>query len=522
MSTILLDQFDALVDTPEAVERLRRLILDLAVRGRLVPQDPDDEPASVLLERVMAEKKRRFEIGEIRKPKPLAPVADDERPFELPEGWIWARLGNCVDVLDHLRKPISRKERERRNAGRPQSELYPYFGANQQSGWIDDYLFDEPLVLLGEDGAPFLDPLRGPSYMIDGKAWVNNHAHVLRSLATVDQYLSAALDVTDYSSFVSGTTRLKLNQAKMLRLPIPLPPEAEQRRIASRVHELLALCDGLADRLARRDALRQTWAASTVRHVSDDAPIGGAPAWAFAETHFDALLATPEAVPQVRRLVLDLAVRGRLTEQDPSTPARHRPVESLLSEKTRNGLSARLGDEPIGTPVLRISAGTSRSDFVVDETDFKYAEVDPAIVDQFTLRAGDLLACRFNGNLHYVGRFSIYEATSEEVRLFPDKLIRFRVDPAQAVARYVLYAMNSPQGRCNVEALCATTAGNIGVSATKLRKLSIPLPPVEEQRRIVARVDALMALCDRMEGSLRQRQEGAARLLEAALAGALA
>ena len=174
----LLTHFDRIADAPDAIPRLRRFILDLAVRGKLVEQDPNDEPASELLKRIAAEKARLVETGEIKRRKPFAPVGQGEQPFVAPSCWAATRLAIIAECLDYMRKPVNGTEREQRTANRSQSELFPYFGATQQQGWIDDYIFDEELVLLGEDGVPFFEPLRKKAYLIAGKSWVNNHAHV--------------------------------------------------------------------------------------------------------------------------------------------------------------------------------------------------------------------------------------------------------------------------------------------------------------------------------------------------------
>jgi type I restriction enzyme S subunit len=136
-------------------------------------------------------------------------------------------LAECCEFLDHIRKPV--KESERVNGP------YPYFGANGQQGWINGYLFDEPLVLLAEDGGHFSNPERGIAYKINGKTWVNNHAHVLRPIkGIVDvDYLAHALKNKDVRRHLSGSTRDKLTKAGACQIEIPLPPLEEQRRIAA-------------------------------------------------------------------------------------------------------------------------------------------------------------------------------------------------------------------------------------------------------------------------------------------------
>jgi type I restriction enzyme, S subunit len=141
-------------------------------------------------------------------------------------GYPTSPLGAVAEFLDSLRRPV--KESERR------SGPYPYYGANGLQGKIDGYIFDEPLVLLAEDGGHFDDPDRGVAYLVSGKCWVNNHAHVLRARPEMHLgFLFRVLENYDLSPFVSGTTRGKLTQAGASEIPIPIPPIGEQRRIAA-------------------------------------------------------------------------------------------------------------------------------------------------------------------------------------------------------------------------------------------------------------------------------------------------
>lgn len=166
-------------------------------------------------------------------------VPDWEWPYKLPGNWCWTYLTKAAECLDSFRKPINATERAGRNGN------VPYYGATGQVGWIDDFLTDEDLVLLGEDGAPFLDLIKDKAHLISGKAWVNNHAHILRSLFgdTGNRYLLHYLNSFNYAGYVNGTTRLKLTQASMDTIPIPLPPLAEQQRIVDRIESLFAKLD---------------------------------------------------------------------------------------------------------------------------------------------------------------------------------------------------------------------------------------------------------------------------------------
>lgn len=159
--------------------------------------------------------------------------------YTIPQNWRWCVLEEVAECLDNFRKPINAKERVKRKG------VIPYYGATGQIGWIDDFLTDEPLVLLGEDGAPFLDTFKDKAYLIEGKAWVNNHAHILRSYFGNfgNSYLKYYLNTFDFAGYVTGTTRLKLTQSKMKNIPIPLPPLAEQKRIVERLDSLFAKLD---------------------------------------------------------------------------------------------------------------------------------------------------------------------------------------------------------------------------------------------------------------------------------------
>ena len=167
--------------------------------------------------------------------------------------WDFVPFTEAVDILDSLRKPINSKERAARNEGKKKTELYPYYGATGQVGWIDDYITDGEYVLLGEDGAPFLDPFSDKAYIINGKTWVNNHAHVLKS-KTNNKFLCYYLNSINYKEYVSGTTRLKLTQAAMKRIFVPIPPVPEQERIVARIEEMFSQLDAGVETLKKTKA----------------------------------------------------------------------------------------------------------------------------------------------------------------------------------------------------------------------------------------------------------------------------
>ncbi len=182
--------------------------------------------------------------------------------------WRYVPLSEAVDVLDTLRKPINSKERVARIEGKAQSELYPYYGATGQVGFIDDYITDGEYVLLGEDGAPFLNSFANKAYVISGKAWVNNHAHVLRSKGS-NKFLCYYLNYFNYKGYVSGTTRLKLTQAQMKTIPVPVLSLDEQERIVARIEELFSELDNGVETLRKTKQQLAVYRQAVVKSVLD-------------------------------------------------------------------------------------------------------------------------------------------------------------------------------------------------------------------------------------------------------------
>jgi len=389
---------------------------------------------------------------------------------------------------------------------------------------------------------------------------VNNHAHVFKGILISHPFLAQYLNVFDYTGRVVGATRSKLNQARAVDIPVPLPPLAEQRRIVAKVEELMALLHRLeAARTAREATRDRLTAASLARLTAPDTQASSGkvdtgfpsdtaqkddsfPANArFALATLPALTTRPDQIKALRQTILNLAVRGKLVEQDPTDEPvnlppsgevdfpetlpkgwRYARLADLLAENTRNGFSRRPDDAENGVPILRISAGTVRQDGIVAEEEHKLISgIDAATRLQYGLKRGDLLACRFNGNKAFVGRLTLFNDYLGLDPIYPDKLIRVRLEGALAMSEFVRMTGESDLVRGNIEEFCATTVGNWGISASNLKEVPFPLPPLAEQHRIVAKVDALMALCDRLEAALTTTDTTRARLLEALLHEAL-
>ena len=172
--------------------------------------------------------------------KGKAECIEDEIPFDLPEGWSWARFGSYLVNRDSERIPVSVATRNKLE------KTYDYYGASGVIDKVDDYLFDKPLLLIGEDGANLVARSTPIAFIARGKYWVNNHAHVLDSnTETQLRYVESCINSINLEPYLTGTAQPKLNQDRMNTILLPVPPLGEQRRIVAALDKYLALVDGI-------------------------------------------------------------------------------------------------------------------------------------------------------------------------------------------------------------------------------------------------------------------------------------
>lgn len=394
----------------------------------------------------MPKKKTALTIEE-RLQQALVPA--EEQPYEVPENWVWVRLiGNVNSCLDGYRKPINSSERAKR-VGK-----VPYYGATGQVGWIDDYLTNEHLVLLGEDGAPFLDLLKDKAYIIFGEAWVNNHAHILKSYfgEIGNVFLMHYLNMVDYKDYVKGTTRLKLTQGSMQLMPFPLPPLSEQQRIVERIEELFAKLDEAKERL---------------QEVADS-------------------FAVRKAAILHKAFTGELTKQWRLENGVSDESWEEKKFDDCI-EKMQNGLSKRKGDEGNNIGVLRL-ANLGEDDLVLD--DLRYILLTEKEEKNYLLSKDDVIMIRVNGSKDNVARQIVIN--TDEKLAFCDHIIRIKYNP-NIVARYVMYFSKTNAYRKYVEDNMVSSAGQNTISRKGLASLVIPLPSIEEQHEIVRLIDDLLA-----------------------------
>lgn len=574
--------FARISEAPDAIPRLRRFILDLAVRGKVIPQDASDEPAAELLNRIQVVKAQWTKSGEIKKPETFEQVATDEIPFAIPSGWEATRMGWLAKKLGAGSTPLGGKS-VYQNTGVP--------FLRSQNVYDDGLRLDDVALisreiharmcgthvkpqdlLLNITGASIGRCALVPNDFDEGN--VSQHVAIVRLfLPSIREFIHLSLTSPFFQKVIDdvqvGVSREGLSMQRLRLFPMLLPPLAEQCRIVAKVRELMALCDKMEAAQADRESRRDRLVRASLHHLNEPADAGNPTVFRehvkFHLSHFPRLTTRPEHIKQLRQTILNLAVRGQLVAQDPNDEPASELIEHIQEEKegfiaageirrkpplmpiggrgspeipsawewvrigdvligdSQNGYSKKPDDSSYGIPILRINAGTARRDGIVAEEEHKLISgVPDKLRKQFSLEPGDLLACRFNGNRAFVGRLSLYLGYLDINPIYPDKLIRLRLHAKYVLPKLVRCFAESESVRESIEAYCATTVGNWGISASNLKNVKIPLPPLAEQNRIVAKVDELMALCDLLETQLTTSQTESSRLLEAVLHQALA
>jgi len=557
----LLEQFDRVAETPGAVLRLRRFILDLAVRGKLVEQDASDEPAATLVRQIRSIKARPSNNGLSRREADQEPLQSEDAPFQIPDSWAWIRIGDGFTYDAGIKRDPkdllpSRWLLELEDIEKDTSNVVTRLKVSDRDSRSTKSEFQVGDILYGK-----LRPYLNKVVVADDAGYSTTEIVAIRPVVPLSsRYCAIAFRRPDFVRYVTelgrGTKMPRLRTHDAVAAPFPLPPLAEQSRIVAKVDELMALCDRLEAAQAERETRRDRVVAASLQRLNEPTKI---PQFRkdvrFHVAHLTRLTMRVEQIRDLRQLVLNLAVRGRLVTQlsppDRESPEPHQPdsfatdggqvkedpdaasqlpeawtrveLGELLIGDSQNGYSKKPDDDPNGIPIFRISAGTARQDGIVAEEEHKLiGGVTAAHRSQFALKSGDLLACRFNGNRRFVGRLSEYQGYLGLDPIYPDKLIRLRLSPELALPALIRRFAESDLVRLEIEQRCATTVGNWGISATNLKRVVIPLPPLLEQHRIVAKVDELMAVCDRLEAQIVAGEDVSSRLLDALLHEALA
>jgi type I restriction enzyme S subunit len=532
------------------VKKLRELILELAVRGKLVNQSQEDEPSSELLKNILAEKTKRIESGEIKKPKQLPAIDESELPFQIPTSWKFIRLGDAVDIIRGITFPASEKSKSPA-AGRlaclrttnvqdtieVQDLLYvkeSFVTKNSQ------YIQKNDIVMSMANSRELVGKVAFVDEQPDEPMTFGGFLGVLRPTLVHPKFLMAVLRAPHSRKALIGNASQTTNIAnisigKLNPLVIGLPPIEEQHRIVQKVDELMALCDRLeqqtSDQLNAHETLVDTLL-STLTQSENAAEL--AENWARLAAHFDSLFTTEQSIDKLKQTILQLAVMGRLVEQDeviptdkqdtPSSP----PEAEQLPDIPHSWNWFRLNDiadvvrggspRPAGDP--RFYNGSIPFLKVGDITHLKGKYVTSYT---YSIKEAGLKKTRFIENrtvlLSNSGATLGIPAICGFPTAFNDGIAAF-INLSNDIFDEYLYLFLKSKSQWFLD-FASRGQGQPNLNTDIIKSTLIPVPVLEEQHRIVQKVDELMALCDQLKESLNQASETCCQLAEAVVEGAL-
>ncbi|EKT4532328.1 restriction endonuclease subunit S [Pseudomonas putida] len=551
MSAVLTDNLPLLAGAPNGIKKLRELILELAVRGKLVPQDPSDEPASELLKRIAEEKARLVAQGKIKKQKPLAGVEEAALPFELPVAWVWARLGEITNFGTTTKKdeiPDDAWVLDLEDIEKDTSRLLQKACFYERNSLSDKNSFAKGDVLYGK-----LRPYLNKVLVAEDDGFCTTEILPFRCHGPfVAHYFMVALKSPYFLSYVNaksyGMKMPRLGTEDGRQALFPLPPLAEQHRIVAKVEELMALCDRLEARQADADSAHAQLVQALLSRLTQASDAEDfAQNWQRLAEHFHTLFTTESSIDALKQTLLQLAVMGKLVPQDPNDEPAGLLMTRLRRDRSEWLIDKQLDDPecktmlrklslltealppfplpeswvtvhlidcsrilvdchnktapyvPAGIPIIRTSNIRNR-EFRLDDLKYVNEETYEFWSRRCTPEPGDIMFTR--------------EAPMGEAAIIPDGE-RFCLGQRTMLVRpmhdfidnrYLLIALTEPHllERASTSAI-GSTVKHLRVGDVEL--LNIPLPPLAEQHRIVAKVDQLMALCVQLKARLSQAQQ---------------
>ena len=553
---LLVAHFNRISDAPDSIPRLRRFVLDLAVRGKLAEQNPNDEPASTLLTRIQTKKAEITQNDGVRKEKPLPLLAEDDLPFCIPSNWRWSQLAEigfinprniASDEIPSSFVPMTLISSEYGVANthevRPWGEI--------KSGFTHFAEGDVALAKITpcfENGKSTI--FRG---LTGGIGSGTTELHVVRPVIVSAEYILIFLKCPHFIE--SGTFRMtgtagqkRVPTAYFSHSPFPLPPLAEQYRIVAKVAELMALCERLDSARGERDRRRDRLTAASNYHLNNATREVLRKHATFYLAHLPSLTTRPEQVKQFRQTILNLAVRGQLVPQDPDDEPAAKLLNRIQEEKAnlaKNGKISRLDSIPQlpdSAFLSRLPSGWVSSTLkslctsVTDGDHLPPPKVDRGIpflvIGNVRGQTLNFVGCRHVSEQYYnaldairrpqandilytlVGSYGIPVWLKDDRQFCVQRHIGILRPSRMINARFLSRILESKWVFDQATA-CATGIAQKTVPLAGLRGILIPLPPFPEQQRIVAKVDELMAVCDRLEAQLTTTQNKKRSLLEA-------
>jgi type I restriction enzyme S subunit len=551
--------FDLLAEAPNGVQKLRELILDLAVRGKLVPQDANDEPAAVLLERIKKEKERLVKEGKVTKSKPLPEITPDEIPYDLPKNWEWVRFGNIAQHNAGKTKDRGRNIGKLRDYITTSNLYWGYFDFNnvRQMPFKDEELekctAKKGDLLICEGG----EAGRAAVWDLDKDICFQNHIHRARFYCDISQYyayrffekLNANGEIEQYRKGVGISSM----SGKILSLIFfPLPPLNEQKRIVTKVDELMKLCDELEARQKKKQETRILINnAALNKLLTAETPETFTKNWQRISDNFDILYSAPENIGKLRQAILQLAVMGKLVPQDANDEPAAVLLERIKKEKERlvkegkvkkekslpeikdndipfelpqgweccyiSELAIKVTDgehiTPTRTPsghYLLSARNIKEEGIILDNVDYVPESEFSRIRKRCNPDKDDILiSC--SGS---VGRIAIVDKDDTYVMVRSVALLKLFKDNINS--KYLAYILKSLMVQNQIIEKSKTSA-QANLFLGKIKEIKVVLAPLNEQKRIVTKVDKLMKLCDELETKLTQTQTEREKIINAAV-----
>ncbi|HFG2028773.1 TPA: restriction endonuclease subunit S [Vibrio cholerae] len=550
------------------IKKLRELILELAVRGKLVPQDPNDEPASVLLERIAAEKAQLVKDKIIRKPKKLDVLTDNELFFAAPSGWSFARLGDlAVKLTDGSHNPARDF-----GSGYPMfSSQNVHFGTidfSSPSRYVDEDNFlkedsrtqivpgDILLTIVGTIGRAAVVPIDAPKFVLQRSVAVIKTSLIPEFLV---YYLASPSCTSYFEANGKGTAQKGIYLGKLAEMPIVVPSLEEQRRIVAKVDELMALCDQLEQQteasLDAHQVLVETLL-TTLTNSQDAAELMAN--WARISEHFDTLFTTEQSIDQLKQTILQLAVMGKLVPQDPNDEPAAKLLERIAIEKAQLVKEKKIKKQKALPPIandekpFELPKGWEFAymqdlcSLITDGTHQtpKYTDDGRPFISAQCVKPFKFMPqhCRYVSEEHYQSYIKNRKPEFEDILLSRvgagigeaaviDSDLEFAIyvstgllkpHKSQIHARYLELWLNSPIGRGFSERNTlgkGVSQGNLNL--TLIRSFVVSLPPLKEQLRIVAKFTELNEMCDQLIERLRDSQQTQLQLTDAIVEQAL-
>ena len=434
-------------------KKLRQKILDLAIHGKLVPQDPNDEPASVLLERIKAEKERLIKEGKIKRSKKSAKTSDTPHYGNLlPQGWCITSIGELLINRDGERKPVSLAIRSKQA-----NKFYDYYGAAGVIDKVDNYLFEERLLLIGEDGANLLSRNKDNAILADGKYWVNNHAHVLDATdKSILSYVALVINSMKLDDYITGSAQPKLSQDNLNKIPILLPPLEEQVRIIEELEHWLTLIDKIEQSQSNLQTI--------IKHTKSK--------------------------------ILDLAIHGKLVPQNPNDEPASKLLKRINPKAEITCDNGHYTQIPSGWAICKIAS-------IANITNGKSQKEVECSKGKYPIYGSGGIIGRSNDFLCYAGSTIIGRKGTINAPIFTEENFwnidtAFGIKPCEALLdKYFFYFcqtfdFSKLDKSSALPSLTKTTIGNI----------LIAIPPYQEQIRIVTKVNELFNVLERICKSL--------------------